>query len=120
LANGEKINRQRDERSIPIETLEQHFLFSIAMLTDALVVSKAGAPFKFQEIEVNDNLHDNEVLIRMKATGVCHTDLNFSNETSIPGLFPAVFGHEGKPFYSLYRFLFPQSDYVCLNTIWQL
>ncbi|OBT72135.1 hypothetical protein VF21_08770 [Pseudogymnoascus sp. 05NY08] len=65
------------------------------MLTDALVVSKAGAPFKFQKIEVNDNLHDNEVLIRMKATGVCHTDLNFSNETSIPGLFPAVFGHEG-------------------------
>ncbi|OBT60395.1 hypothetical protein VE03_10074 [Pseudogymnoascus sp. 23342-1-I1] len=65
------------------------------MLTDALVVSKPGAPFKFQKIEVNNNLHDNEVLIRMKATGVCHTDLNFSNETSIPGLFPAVFGHEG-------------------------
>jgi hypothetical protein len=31
----------------------------------------------------------------MKATGVCHTDLNFSKEKTIPGLFPAVFGHEG-------------------------
>lgn len=74
------------------------------MLTDALVVSKPGAPFKFQEIEVNNNLHDNEVLIKMKATGVCHTDLNFSNEASIAGLFPAVFGHEGRPFCSLYGF----------------
>lgn len=87
------------------------------MLTDALVVPKSGAPFKFQKIEVNDNLRDNEVLIGMKATGVCHTDLNFSKETSIPGLFPAVFGHEGKPSCSL---LLPQSDYVCSNYTLQL
>lgn len=65
------------------------------MLADALVVFEAGAPWKLQPIEVDEKLRDNEVLIKIKVTGVCHTDLNFSKETSIPGLFPAVFGHEG-------------------------
>jgi aryl-alcohol dehydrogenase len=66
------------------------------MLTEALVVSAPGAAFKLQPVNVEDEIRDNEVLIKMKATGVCHTDINFHNETSIPGLFPAVFGHEGK------------------------
>ena len=65
------------------------------MITDALVVESPGAPFKLQSIQVEDKLRDNEVLIRVKATGICHTDLNFSREETIPGLFPAVFGHEG-------------------------
>lgn len=65
------------------------------MLTDALVVSEPGAPWKLQPIEVDEELRENEVLIKIKTTGICHTDLNFSKETSIPGLFPAVFGHEG-------------------------
>ena len=65
------------------------------MLTDALVVAKPGAPFVYQQIELNDNLRPDEVLVRIKATGVCHTDLNFSKEKSMPELFPAVLGHEG-------------------------
>ena len=66
------------------------------MITEVLLVQEAGAPFSHQEITVDDNLRDDEVLVEMKATGVCHTDLNFSKEKTIPGLFPAVFGHEGK------------------------
>jgi len=66
------------------------------MLTQALVVSEPGSPFIYQDIDVDDNLRDNEVLVEMKATGVCHTDLNFRNEKTIAGLHPAVFGHEGK------------------------
>jgi aryl-alcohol dehydrogenase len=66
------------------------------MLTDALVVTEAGAPFDLQSINVDDNIRDHEALIEMKATGVCHTDLNFRREQSMPGLFPAVFGHEGE------------------------
>jgi aryl-alcohol dehydrogenase len=65
------------------------------MITEALLVSEAGAPFCYQEINVDDNIGDDEVLVEMKATGVCHTDLNFTKEKTIPGLFPAVFGHEG-------------------------
>lgn len=66
------------------------------MLTEALVVPEPGSPFQYQKITVEENLRDNEVLVEMIATGVCHTDLNFRNEKSIPGLFPAVFGHEGE------------------------
>lgn len=65
------------------------------MISEALVVAEPGSPFVYQEIEVDDILRDNEVLVEMKATGVCHTDLNFRNEKSIPGLHPAVLGHEG-------------------------
>jgi len=65
------------------------------MLTDALLVKEPGAGFKYQEITVDDDIRDNEVLVKMIATGVCHTDLNFAKEETVPGLFPAVFGHEG-------------------------
>ncbi|MDD9981116.1 MAG: alcohol dehydrogenase catalytic domain-containing protein, partial [Gammaproteobacteria bacterium] len=35
-----------------------------------------------------------EVLVRMEATGVCHSDLSMINGT-IPTPFPTVLGHEG-------------------------
>lgn len=66
------------------------------MITEALVAAEPGSPFIYQEINVDDTLRDDEVLVEMVATGVCHTDLNFRNESTIPGLHPAVFGHEGK------------------------
>jgi aryl-alcohol dehydrogenase len=65
------------------------------MISEALVVASPGAPFKLQPVQVEDNLRDDEVLIKIRATGICHTDLTFSKEKSIPGLFPGVFGHEG-------------------------
>ncbi|PQE29594.1 alcohol dehydrogenase protein [Rutstroemia sp. NJR-2017a BBW] len=64
------------------------------MKTHALVVSNPGDPFTYRSIEVNDTLLPTEVLVEIKATGVCHTDINFAAH-SIPGLFPAVLGHEG-------------------------
>ena len=66
------------------------------MITEALVVQEPGSEFEYREILVEEeNLRENEVLVQMRATGVCHTDLNFKNEDSLPGLHPAVFGHEG-------------------------
>ncbi|KAJ9609712.1 hypothetical protein H2200_006040 [Cladophialophora chaetospira] len=65
------------------------------MITDAIVVSSPGAAFQYQQVELNDNLRPDETLVRIKATGVCHTDLNFSKEASMPDLFPGVLGHEG-------------------------
>ncbi|KIW66781.1 hypothetical protein PV04_06076 [Phialophora macrospora] len=65
------------------------------MITDAIVVDTPGAPFKYQQVELNDELRPDEALVRIKATGVCHTDLNFSKETTMPDMFPGVFGHEG-------------------------
>ncbi|KAI9051834.1 hypothetical protein LZ554_004096 [Drepanopeziza brunnea f. sp. 'monogermtubi'] len=65
------------------------------MITDALVVQEPGAAWTYQQISIEDNLRDDEVLVEIKATGVCHTDLNFAAEKTMPGLFPGVFGHEG-------------------------
>ncbi|KAK6366204.1 uncharacterized protein PV06_00680 [Exophiala oligosperma] len=65
------------------------------MLTEALVVSEPGAAFKYQKVQLQDDLRPDEVAVRIKATGVCHTDLNFANEKSMPELYPAVLGHEG-------------------------
>ncbi|KAJ4616417.1 hypothetical protein HRR85_003269 [Exophiala dermatitidis] len=65
------------------------------MITEALVVSKPDAPFRYQQVELNEALRPDEVAVRIKATGVCHTDLNFAKEESMPELFPAVLGHEG-------------------------
>lgn len=66
------------------------------MITEALVVQEPGAPFIYQAVTVEDQLRDDEVLVEIKATGVCHTDLNFAKEKTVPGLFPGVFGHEGR------------------------
>lgn len=66
------------------------------MLTKALVVAAAGEPFTLQDVIVRDEeLHEDEVLVEMSATGVCHTDLNFRHEDKLEGLFPGVLGHEG-------------------------
>lgn len=66
------------------------------MLTKALVIAEAGAPFNLQDIIVRDEeLREDEVLVEMVATGVCHTDLNFRHEDKLEGMFPGVLGHEG-------------------------
>ena len=75
------------------------------MLTEALVVQEPGSDFTYEEVNVDDELRDNEVLVEMRATGVCHTDLNFRNEKTLPGLHPAVFGHEGEKTSSLQAFI---------------
>ncbi|KAH7142706.1 aryl-alcohol dehydrogenase [Dactylonectria estremocensis] len=65
------------------------------MLTNALVVDAPGSPFVHRQVTVEDEPRDDEVMVEMHATGLCHTDLNFSKESSIPNLFPAILGHEG-------------------------
>ncbi|KAH8819780.1 aryl-alcohol dehydrogenase [Xylogone sp. PMI_703] len=66
------------------------------MLTQAIVVSTVGAPFTLQDVVVrDDDMQDNEVLVEMSATGVCHTDINFRHVDNIEGMFPGVLGHEG-------------------------
>lgn len=65
------------------------------MITEALVVASPGAPFKYQKVDLDDTLRPAECLVRIKATGLCHTDLNFADEKSMPDLYPAVLGHEG-------------------------
>ena len=57
------------------------------------VVARALDDFAVLDVDL-DPPKAGEVLVRMKATGVCHSDLSIVNGT-IPSPFPTVLGHEG-------------------------
>lgn len=69
------------------------FFHTMARTTSALVVNSAGAKPELTTITV-DSLQEDEVLVQMHATGVCHTDLSCM-AGHLPVQFPNVFGHEG-------------------------
>jgi aryl-alcohol dehydrogenase len=59
----------------------------------AAVVEEKEGPFELQEIELGEPRAD-EVLVRVAAAGICHTDLIVRDQWYTPTL-PAVLGHEG-------------------------
>ena len=59
----------------------------------AAVVDAMGAPFTLQEIEL-DSPRPNEVVVRLVAAGLCHTDLSVQ-AGYLPFPLPGVLGHEG-------------------------
>jgi S-(hydroxymethyl)glutathione dehydrogenase/alcohol dehydrogenase len=64
------------------------------MRTKAAVAYEPGKDLVIEEVEL-EGPRANEVLVQMKATGVCHTD-EFTRSGGDPeGLFPVIFGHEG-------------------------
>ncbi|RZI52338.1 NAD(P)-dependent alcohol dehydrogenase [Aeribacillus pallidus] len=63
------------------------------MLTKAAVTYGKGDPFKIDTITI-DEPKDGEVLVRIKAVGICHTDL-IVRDQYYPVPLPAVLGHEG-------------------------
>lgn len=62
--------------------------------TVALVVTEPKADFKLTPI-ILDEVRDDEVLIEMKYSGICHTDIVLQQGLLPMVDFPAVFGHEG-------------------------
>ena len=64
------------------------------MKTRAAVAFEAGKPLEIVEVDL-DGPKAGEVLIEIKATGICHTD-DFTLSGADPeGIFPAILGHEG-------------------------
>jgi S-(hydroxymethyl)glutathione dehydrogenase/alcohol dehydrogenase len=60
----------------------------------AAVAWQAGAPLSIETVQL-EGPKAGEVLVEIKATGVCHTD-EFTRSGADPeGLFPVIFGHEG-------------------------
>ncbi len=60
----------------------------------AAVAYEAGAPLEIETVSL-EGPKDGEVLVEIKATGVCHTD-EFTRSGADPeGLFPSILGHEG-------------------------
>ena len=64
------------------------------MRTRAAVATKAGHPLDVMEVNL-DGPRAGEVLVEMKATGICHTDEFTLSGADPEGLFPAILGHEG-------------------------
>lgn len=56
----------------------------------AAVVRRAGAPLRIETLELEGPRED-EALVRIAASGICHTDISFIEDWSGP---PAVLGHE--------------------------
>ncbi|MFT4927936.1 MAG: S-(hydroxymethyl)glutathione dehydrogenase/alcohol dehydrogenase [Phenylobacterium sp.] len=64
------------------------------MKSRAAVAWQAGQPLAIEEIDVAGP-KAGEVLIRMVATGVCHTDAFTLSGSDPEGIFPSILGHEG-------------------------
>ena len=56
----------------------------------AAIVWEPGGDLTLEPVEL-DALQDNELLVRIAACGICHTDVKFQERLKLPG----VFGHEG-------------------------
>ena len=64
------------------------------MKTRAAIAFEVGKPLIVDEVDL-EGPRPGEVLVELKATGVCHTD-EFTRSGADPeGLFPVIFGHEG-------------------------
>ena len=60
----------------------------------AAVAHEAGKPLSIETVNV-DGPREGEVLIEIRATGICHTDAFTLSGNDPEGLFPAILGHEG-------------------------
>ena len=66
----------------------------VPMKTRAAVALEAGKPLEVMEVNL-EGPKEGEVLIEIKATGICHTDEFTLSGADPEGLFPAILGHEG-------------------------
>ncbi|HEU5075558.1 MAG TPA: S-(hydroxymethyl)glutathione dehydrogenase/class III alcohol dehydrogenase [Polyangiaceae bacterium] len=64
------------------------------MQTKAAVATAAGKPLSVELVNI-EGPREGEVLVEIKATGVCHTDAFTLSGADPEGLFPAILGHEG-------------------------
>jgi S-(hydroxymethyl)glutathione dehydrogenase / alcohol dehydrogenase len=64
------------------------------MQVRAAVARKAGDKLSLETVEL-DGPRDGEVLVEIKATGICHTDEYTLSGADPEGIFPAILGHEG-------------------------
>ncbi|WP_017999009.1 S-(hydroxymethyl)glutathione dehydrogenase/class III alcohol dehydrogenase [Paracoccus sp. N5] len=64
------------------------------MRTRAAVALEAGKPLEVMEVNL-EGPKAGEVLVEIKATGICHTDEFTLSGADPEGLFPSILGHEG-------------------------
>ena len=64
------------------------------MKTRAAVAFEAKKPLEIVELDL-EGPKEGEVLVEIKATGICHTDAYTLDGLDSEGLFPSILGHEG-------------------------
>jgi len=64
------------------------------MKSRAAVAFEAGKPLEIVEVDL-EGPKVGEVLVEIKATGICHTDAFTLSGDDPEGAFPAILGHEG-------------------------
>src|SRR6478736_5001869 len=64
------------------------------MKVRAAVAREAGKPLNLETVDV-EGPRAGEVLVEIKATGICHTDEYTLSGADPEGIFPAILGHEG-------------------------
>ncbi|MFL5270814.1 MAG: S-(hydroxymethyl)glutathione dehydrogenase/class III alcohol dehydrogenase [Anaeromyxobacteraceae bacterium] len=64
------------------------------MKVKAAVAQRAGAPLTIETVDL-EGPKAGEVLVEVKASGVCHTDAFTLSGADPEGLFPSILGHEG-------------------------
>lgn len=74
-------------------TAPSGLLAAIMVSATGLIVENTARPFIVDTVELG-SLRAAEVLVELKATGVCHTDVAVQRG-KLPGKFPAVLGQEG-------------------------
>lgn len=88
-------NSAEPNHSPQISNLPPNMAPSIPSKQMAMVIEKTGGPVEYKEIPVQQPGPD-EVLVNIKYSGVCHTDLHAVNgDWPLPTNLPLVGGHEG-------------------------
>ena len=64
------------------------------METKAAIATAAGKPLSVETVTL-DGPREGEVLVEIKATGICHTDEFTLSGGDPEGIFPSILGHEG-------------------------
>ncbi len=75
----------------------------------AAIATKAGAPLEVTTVQL-EGPRDGEVLVEIKATGICHTDQFTLSGADPEGIFPAILGHEARAWWSKWAKASPRSS----------
>ena len=106
FASTSVFDQIKNERSTINSQLNKR-IGAIVMEAKAAVIYEQGGSFVIEDIELDDPRED-EVLVRIEASGVCHTDSIAQGLVDLP----AVFGHEGV---GVVEKLGGQSDYLSVG-----
>ena len=60
----------------------------------AAVAHRAAQPLSLETVSL-DGPRSGEVMVQIKATGICHTDAYTLSGSDPEGIFPSILGHEG-------------------------